>query len=178
VATYYEVLGVAPSASVEEIRRAYLAKARTLHPDVIVGASAELRDRAARGMQAVNEAWGVLRDPAKRRAYDSRLRTSSPEGRAHPAPPRGGPSDDWEPIERDEPVAAYLVEDEPRPSRASDLVMLVPAAIVALSAGAFVLSLVLANAALLATSFATGVLGGAAFVLSPFFVMIRQRGRH
>lgn len=63
--THYEVLGVAPSASAEEVRGAYVALARALHPDRAHG--------DARRMQEVNEAWRVLRDPAARQAYDASL---------------------------------------------------------------------------------------------------------
>ena len=63
--SYYEILGVAATASRDEIRRAYLAGARRLHPDT--GAADQ------RGMQVLNEAWTVLRDPRRRRAYDRTL---------------------------------------------------------------------------------------------------------
>jgi len=56
---------VSRSASAEEIHVAYRARARSLHPDVVAG-----DDRA---MQDLNEAWRVLRDPARRRTYDATL---------------------------------------------------------------------------------------------------------
>lgn len=62
--TYYEVLGVATTASGEELRRAYLAQARRLHPDTGGDGPA---------MTALNEAWTVLSDPVKRRGYDLEL---------------------------------------------------------------------------------------------------------
>jgi len=58
----YEVLGVSPEASDAEIRRAYLALARRFHPDANPGGE----DR----MRAVNEAWAILGDRERRRAYD------------------------------------------------------------------------------------------------------------
>jgi len=76
VATHYDVLGVRPTATPEEVRRAYYDRARELHPD-----------RAGddqRAMQEVNEAWRVLRDPGSRAAYDRSLRTARPSS----APPR------------------------------------------------------------------------------------------
>lgn len=67
----YAVLGVAPSASAEEIQRAYRAKAKQSHPDLVAESE---RGRAQQEMAALNEAYGILSDPAKRAAYDARQR--------------------------------------------------------------------------------------------------------
>lgn len=64
--THYERLGVAPTASSEEIRAAYRAVARRLHPDT-GSATGEAE------MAAVNEAWRVLSDPGRRALYDRSL---------------------------------------------------------------------------------------------------------
>lgn len=63
---YYELLGLAPGASVLEIRRAYHRLARQYHPDVIE----EDDDVAERLFQQIIEAYTVLSDPARRREYD------------------------------------------------------------------------------------------------------------
>ena len=62
---HYALLRVSPSARPEDIRRAYRARARELHPD-LVGASGE----ADAQMAELNAAWAVLRDPATRSRYD------------------------------------------------------------------------------------------------------------
>jgi hypothetical protein len=67
--THYEVLGVAPRADRETIRRAYLDLARRHHPDA--GGDAGL-------MRLVNEAWKVLADPRRRRSYDITIGVLSP----------------------------------------------------------------------------------------------------
>lgn len=67
MATHYEVLGVGRDATDEEIRQAYLRRARELHPDVRSGAP------AGGEMHEVNEAWRVLRTAASRQAYDRAL---------------------------------------------------------------------------------------------------------
>jgi len=74
VPTHSEVLGVDASTGPEDLHRAYVRRARALHPDRQVGADPDRAAASARAMQEVNEAWRVLRDPTARAAYDARLR--------------------------------------------------------------------------------------------------------
>lgn len=62
---YYKILDVTKEASKEEIKRAYRKLARKYHPDVNkdVGAEAKFKE--------VAEAYEVLKDGEKRKAYDS-----------------------------------------------------------------------------------------------------------
>lgn len=94
---HYEVLGVAPTASADEVRRAYLGRARLLHPDRLQGLPPERSVAMARAMQDVNEAWRVLRAPASRTAYDDRL-----TGRSRPGPhPNGARPAGWGDVDLD-----------------------------------------------------------------------------
>jgi hypothetical protein len=80
---------VSPTASTEELRSAYRALAQRLHPDRQSGATAAERTLADRRMREINEAWDVLRDPQRRRAYDEQRLAAA---RQHRRPdPRPGP---------------------------------------------------------------------------------------
>ncbi|HLX35880.1 MAG TPA: DnaJ domain-containing protein [Candidatus Limnocylindrales bacterium] len=60
----YKVLGVPAEASDADIREAYRARARRLHPDVVGEAGLD-------EMRALNQAWAELKDPEKRAAHDA-----------------------------------------------------------------------------------------------------------
>ena len=73
-ATHYEVLGVARSASTDEVKRAYYAHARRLHPDRFRrDADEETRQRIDAAFARVAAAYDTLRDPTLRAAYDIKL---------------------------------------------------------------------------------------------------------
>src|SRR5881275_2316781 len=63
--TPYEVLGVKPDATADEIRKAYRKLAKQFHPDLNPGKPA-----AEARFKAVSAAHDILSDPEKRARYD------------------------------------------------------------------------------------------------------------
>ena len=80
---YYQIMGVKRDASQDEIKRAYRKLARKHHPDVSKDPKSEAR------FKELGEAYEVLKDPAKRAAYD-RLGTGWRPGQDFRPPP------DWD----------------------------------------------------------------------------------
>jgi len=66
VEDYYKILGVAPTASASEIKRAYRSKAKLLHPDV-----AEEKDENA--FRLLTKAYEVLSDMHQRSLFNERF---------------------------------------------------------------------------------------------------------
>lgn len=62
---YYEVLGVARTASADEVKRAFRKKAKECHPDTNKSPDAEAQ------FKELGEAYDVLSDPNKRQVYDN-----------------------------------------------------------------------------------------------------------
>jgi DnaJ domain len=94
--TLYDILGVAPDVTGEELRHAYYRAARRLHPDVNLDAG------AADDMRRLNRAWTVLGNPEARREYDRELFTAPPPARAG----RATPVDPVEPTYSEVPIPA------------------------------------------------------------------------
>jgi DnaJ-class molecular chaperone len=63
---YYRILGVSPQADVKQVKDAYRELALKYHPDRNLG-----NPEVAEKMKAFNEAYAVLSNPEKRRAYDA-----------------------------------------------------------------------------------------------------------
>ena len=70
---FYLVLGIERSATLNEVSRAYKHLARRYHPEINPG-----DDEAAAFFRTVTEAYETLRDPARRREYDTRGARSAP----------------------------------------------------------------------------------------------------
>jgi hypothetical protein len=83
----YSILGVDSDASAEEIRNAYLARARVIHPDRFDRERQPQDWNKANEMLAeLNEAYSILRDPSSREEYDQ-LRSVRQQRQPAPPPP-------------------------------------------------------------------------------------------
>jgi molecular chaperone DnaJ len=99
--TYYMILGVSPTESPGGIRSAYRDLAKRLHPDV-AGAG------ATHVFQEISEAYDVLSDPQRRRAYNDELRRAEggDDGPARPSSPQPARP----------PVSIFAAAEASRPS--------------------------------------------------------------
>ena len=79
MSSHYDTLRVRPDATDAQVRDAYRRLARRYHPDreASVGSG-----EPSISMQAINEAYRVLGDPARRAVYDASLRPAEPAHRA------------------------------------------------------------------------------------------------
>jgi hypothetical protein len=94
--TYYDILGVLPGGSADEIQRSYDAKMAVLAPGMIAGASTKVLVAVDRARAVLEEARQTLTDREARLRYDTEvgiLRPGSGLVRPDPVPSRGG----WEP---------------------------------------------------------------------------------
>ncbi len=166
-ATLYDVLGVKVTASVAEIRQAYLLTARNLHPD-LPGGDGET-------MALVNEAWEILGDPTRRRAYDRTLRRDAGvEKQARGASDAANLHEDA--LADSEGIELGDLDDEGRPLGAVVRILTKLAPLL------FGVGFVLANIGLILQVqplFAAGLVATVAalvlFVLMPFFAMSSKR---
>lgn len=68
---YYKILGVPADALDDQIRRAFRARAKQLHPD---SKPAAQQGEATREFNLLTEAYETLKDAGRRQAYDEQLR--------------------------------------------------------------------------------------------------------
>ena len=80
---YYKIMGVEPTASADDIRKAYRTLARKLHPDV------NKAPDAMKKFTDLGEAYEALSEPDKRKAYDDLRQAGFKDGDELNAPPPG-----------------------------------------------------------------------------------------
>jgi len=79
--SYYEILGVEPLASQDQIKLAFRKLARERHPDRFRGAA---RAQAETDFQAITEAYNVLNDPTQRARYDKTISSKTTQQLSNP----------------------------------------------------------------------------------------------
>jgi uncharacterized RDD family membrane protein YckC len=80
VSDHYELMGVEPGASKDEIRDAYRSRLDDLKVQAENGRSDKVRDAARAETRELNKAWQVLSDPFQRERYDETLATGEVDG--------------------------------------------------------------------------------------------------
>jgi len=181
---HYEIFGVEPEASVDEIKRSYLSLARREHPD-LHNETPTSRLHAENRMRAINAAWAVLSDPDERAFYDrQRLGVSGEksgsggkrEGAQRTEWAANRPSPDWEPF--DSASAEVFDEAHDQPITSGELPSWLAVApvvsfvygLVAMSFGSFI------GFRLLAISGIAALLGSILlFVIAPLVALGRSR---
>jgi curved DNA-binding protein CbpA len=106
---------VAPDADAREVARAYRRRLREVHPDTR-GGPLDGPDPAHADLRALQEAYAVLRNPARRARYDAQRRAAptpaeAPAGVSVPVRIRRPPA------ARDWPIRVGPVRREPPRSR-------------------------------------------------------------
>jgi molecular chaperone DnaJ len=68
--THYQILGVPPGATAEQIRKRFLELAQQLHPDVSTTGAAAFTE--------ISASYSVLKNPKQRAEYDAVLKLTRP----------------------------------------------------------------------------------------------------
>jgi tetratricopeptide (TPR) repeat protein len=78
--THYDLLGLALSATATDIKNAYLAAAKSYHPDALARSlvDPQTREQANKVFAAIGTAYAVLSRPQKRSEYDASLQDGEP----------------------------------------------------------------------------------------------------
>jgi tetratricopeptide (TPR) repeat protein len=78
--THYDLLGVALNATAADVKNAYLAAAKSYHPDTLSRSivDPQTREQANKVFAAIGTAYAVLSRPQKRSEYDASLQDGEP----------------------------------------------------------------------------------------------------
>jgi len=117
--TYYDLLGVAPAASADDIKKSFRREIAKYHPDKVQHLGHEFQEIAAVKAAELTLAYKTLTDAALRAAYDAQV--GSPTSAPRPAPPVSREPD--RSVPRPAPSSPYApAREEERSARASSRV--------------------------------------------------------
>ena len=176
--THYEVLGVSEAATRQEIRQAYRELARRHHPDRYSGTDPAGLERARRRMASLNRAWEVLGDSRLRRSYDLEIGLRAPPAARATARP-GEDADEVEDLDdlHDLTFEDWVEEPGDQRRRVSDLLMMIPALMVASALALLFLSDMMQSLPMRTVAVLMLPVAGVGFVIAPLFAMVRSRRR-
>jgi len=168
---FYDRLGVSPDATDAEVRQAWLRLARTHHPDAHADPAA--RAAAEVEMRAINEAWAVLGDPARRAAYDAARRSDTTRPSAVR---RRDDSFVFVPIdEADDEIDPRLLDDVGvEGTEVGRSIQMLPVLLLLGGLGGLVLGVIIALPFLIAVGIVGLVLSGLSFVVAPLQAISRS----
>ncbi|PVH93699.1 DnaJ-domain-containing protein [Periconia macrospinosa] len=111
--TYYEILRLPTTCTVEEIKKAYKQLQLKHHPDKTRGLPQDERSASEALSKAINSAYEVLGDEYKRRSYDRSFCTSTtPPASSHPSTPSHQPKPPTPPTPPKTPKPQYHDESD------------------------------------------------------------------
>ena len=163
----YEELGVAPTATVAEIRAAYVGLARRFHPDQ--NSDDETRGDIGR-MARINAAWTLLSDERRRAAYDT-ARFGERESRRNGATVRDA-GDTWTPLDDDD-LDPTLLDDTSSGARPLPrIVALLPPSLLVIGVFLVMFGLIVKVPPTVGLGVVLIVASGAAFLAIPVATMV------
>ncbi|HET9450152.1 MAG TPA: J domain-containing protein, partial [Aggregicoccus sp.] len=83
---HFAVLGLAPQATRDQVKAAFLSLAKVFHPDRLPPALAQLAPKMSSVFESIREAYEVLYDDAKRQAYLQSAKHAQAVAAAKPPP--------------------------------------------------------------------------------------------
>jgi hypothetical protein len=89
--TYYDLIDVAPTASVDEIKRAFRREIAKYHPDKVQHLGQEFQDIAVSKAAELTQAYKTLSDAIARAEYDATLEPAA-SAAASPSPSHASPA--------------------------------------------------------------------------------------
>lgn len=91
---YYELLEIAPDASVDEVKKSFRAQIARYHPDKVQHLGKEFQSMAAERAAGLTEAYRILSDEGRRAEYDRARAEATGDAREAAAPEASAPSPD------------------------------------------------------------------------------------
>jgi len=91
--TYYDLLEIPPTSSLDEVKRAFRLQIARYHPDKVHHLGKEFQEMAAERAAELTEAYRILTDEAKRAEYDQSIAAGGGQVPPAPRPSAAAPTD-------------------------------------------------------------------------------------